>query len=212
MICFNKKHYYARLSEFFIPADPICNKCREAFIKSRKLIEISGLTVESLYVYNEAISQLFIQYKELFDEALAPIFLHQDIRYLRKKYRGFTLVPVPSRLAKVEERGFDHVSLMFKSLRLPIVELFANSSLTDQKKQRFQERQHISEHISFKDSTCAVPHNILLIDDIMTTGASLQACYSLLKRSDRQIKALTVAGQRQISKGENKYARKSKMV
>lgn len=195
LICFNKKYQSADLLEFFLLDDLICQDCRANFIKHKKTIYQNGLTIEFLYDYNEFFSQQLIQCKELYDEALAPIFIHPHIRYLRKKYRDRILVSVPSRQEKKEVRGFDHVSKMFKELNFTSAELFFNTAQQDQKKSSYQKRLEVHQFIKRNDVVLPSKSKILLIDDLFTTGASIESCYKLIKDEYESIKALAIAHQ-----------------
>lgn len=195
LICFKKKYQSADLLEFFLLEDLICQNCRAKFIKHKKTICQNGLTIEFLYDYNEFFSQQLIQYKELYDEALAPIFIHTHIRYLRKKYRDHILVSIPSRQEKKVQRGFDHVNKMFKELHFTCVELFINTAQQDQKKSSYQKRLEIHECIKRNDVVLPYKSKILLVDDLFTTGASMESCYQLIKNEFESIKALAIAHQ-----------------
>ncbi len=195
LICFRKKYQSADLLEFFLLDDLICQDCRAKFIRHKNTIYQNGLAIEFLYDYNEFFSQQLIQYKELYDEALAPIFIHTHIRYLRRKYRDHILVSVPSRQEKREQRGFDHVNKMFKELHLTRAELFINTAQQDQKKSSYQKRLEVHNFIRRNDVVLPSKSKILLIDDLFTTGTSIQSCYQLIKNEYESIKALAIAHQ-----------------
>ncbi len=196
LICFDKKYKTAYLPDFLIQSDNICQKCRNGFVKDRNTINHEGFIIEHLYVYNEHFSQLLIQYKELNDEALAPVFIKPYLSYLKNKYRGYVLVPVPSRQAKIEARGFDHIKLIFSELNLSYSDIFENNAMYDQKGKNLVERQAIKEHINLCSLSLSQDSKILIIDDLITTKATMLACYQLIKNDYKCVKGLAVAYQK----------------
>jgi len=194
LVCFKKKHIKSSLKEFLFPEDPLCYDCRSHFVKIQKSITVNNITIEIIYEYNEYLSKLFIQYKELYDEALAPIFLNPSRDRLRKKYHDYVIVKVPSRKEKIAERGFDHLSLLYSSLNLPMIDLFINKGHNEQKKSSLSQRMMIDQDIMMKNDVDLMGKKILLVDDIVTTGASLSACHKLLKDKGCMVKTLVIAG------------------
>ena len=102
---------------------------------------------------------------------------------------------VPSRQEKKEVRGFDHVSKMFKELNFTSAELFINTAQQDQKKSSYQKRLEVHQFIKRNDVVLPSKSKILLIDDLFTTGASIESCYKLIKDEYESIKALAIAHQ-----------------
>ncbi|MEA5018052.1 MAG: hypothetical protein VB009_04980 [Erysipelotrichaceae bacterium] len=196
LICFDKKYKTAYLPDFLIQSDNICQKCRNGFAKDKNTINHEGLLIEHLYDYNDYFSQLLIQYKELNDEALAPVFIKPYLSYLKNKYRGYELVPVPSRKAKKEARGFDHIKLIFAELNLSYSEIFENNAMYDQKGKSLIERQAIKDHIKLSSFNLSRDSKILIVDDLITTKATMFACYQLIKNDYKCIKGLAVAYQK----------------
>ena len=194
LICFKKKHLKSSLKEFFFPEDPLCYHCRSKFAKIQKSITVNGMITEVLYEYDEYLSKLFIQYKELYDEALAPIFIYPYHDRLHRKYHDFVIVGVPSRNEKIIDRGFDHLSLLYSSLNLPMIELFVNLGTNAQKKNSLRERMLINKDIYLKSDVDLSTKKVLLVDDIITTGASLSACHKLLVDKCLMVQTLVVAG------------------
>jgi len=194
LVCFKKKYLKSSLQEFFFPEDPLCYQCRSKFVKIQKSIKVNGMITEVLYEYDEYLSKLFIQYKELYDEALAPIFIYPCRNRLHRKYHDFVITGVPSRKEKITERGFDHLSLLFNSLNLPTIDLFINIGTNAQKKNSLRERMLIDRDIYLKNDIDLRAKKVLLVDDIVTTGASLSACHKLLIDKCLLVKTLVIAG------------------
>ena len=120
--------------------DLLCLSCRSGWQKRKLEMELAGLKLESSYVYNGAFSSALVQYKEMGDEAIADIFMHVVRKRFIRRYRGYTLVPMPSSEEKRRARGFDHVRGMFACTGLPMVRLFEKTGEGDQKSRSKKQR------------------------------------------------------------------------
>lgn len=177
--------------ELLVGDDVLCGRCRHQWIRNRKVNHINGVEVRSSYVYNEAFAKVLIQYKECFDEALYPVFLWPERFMFRIRYHGYTLVPVPSSLSKVEERGFDHVEQMFRITGLPIKHCLEKIDEGSQKERGALGRMRMEHGFRLKEGV-RLPEKILLVDDVCTSGNSIRGCLAVLGRR-KGIKVYTVA-------------------
>jgi len=96
---------------------------------------------------------------------------------------------VPTIAAHIRERGFDHAALMAKAFArqrglayYPLIKRRLNTSQHQLNKKQRLKLAHETFYIDGTD----VPASILLIDDIITTGATLQACAAVLRESGAQ--------------------------
>jgi len=175
----------------FCLEDPICFNCREKLTVINQTIKLESLHIHGIYQYDEAFSKWIIQYKECFDEILAPYFLSPFLFKLKCKYRNCVLVPAPSSFEKMEERGFHTVKEIFKSLSLEMEDCFIKKEQMKQSKRNKQDRQKIEEVIQL----IQIPkkRKVILIDDVCTTGSTLLTMHRLLKEKGIKSKALVVA-------------------
>jgi len=160
-------------------------------VECRRIVVLAGLEIRSLYQYNEFYRKLLIQYKEFGDEALKDVVIYPFVNKLRKQYNGYTLIGVPSSLSKYKMRGFSHVKKMFELLALDYREVFYKDEFI-QKQQRYCTRKEISKHITLVDEE-ELKSPILLVDDLVTTGSTLLACFRLLSEKGYRVKALVGA-------------------
>lgn len=105
---------------------------------------------------------------------------------------------VPTTTAHIRERGFDHAALLaarFARLRrlraAPL--LTRHHSVSQHELGRSAREKAARQAFGLKRNLPQSP--ILLIDDILTTGATLRACIDLLRESDRDIYVAVVGRQ-----------------
>ena len=98
------------------------------------------------------------------------------------------IIPVPLHPKKQKKRGYNQVTTfgesLSKSLHIPFIEtvlLRKSFTNTQTKKQRFDRWKNVSELFYVNNPEILNNKHILLIDDVITTGATLEACYKALK-------------------------------
>ena len=150
----------------------------EPNIKTLKIDNVKGKTLTK---YNEFTKNLILQIKARYDLALATVILMPFKHALKQIYRGYHLVHVPSSSKSDKTRGFNHVKVIFQLLELPQLDVFEKANNYKQAKRSINKREEISKAIKLK-SNVILPPKILLVDDIVTSGASLTTCLELLKQ------------------------------
>lgn len=91
-------------------------------------------------------------------------------------------------------REFNHVIEAFDSLKLPYLHLIEKIDEYKQSDQKYKDRTNISKHLKVSDLEKVRNKKILLVDDVVTTGSTLKAAISLIKRGKpKDIKILTIA-------------------
>ena len=178
------------LWDYLFNEDVICDACRKRFIKDHRYIYIYDMKIESFYLYSEGFKEAILQYKECFDERLADIFAYKIRKYIYYKYKGYTICIAPSSNSKIKLRGFNHLYKMCESIGLPIMDIFVKDDNYNQFNKSFFEREMIKNHIRLKGNI-ELPNKILLVDDILTSGATMKKMYNLVKNKGKIIKTLT---------------------
>ncbi len=111
------------------------------------------------------------------------------------------IVPVPLHIKKIKQRGYNQLTTFGKSLSkqlnsnyMPTVLIRTSASKTQTFKQRFERFSNNETKFKVVDLEAFKNKHILLIDDVITTGATLEACCrELLKTENIKISIVTMA-------------------
>ena len=164
-----------------IPEGTICRKCRsEAW-------DLDG--VYSVFKYGGIIRQAIIQLKYHNIKALADPLSRFLAEYLRKYSLSFdVIIPVPVHKRRLRERGYNQTSLLARRLgrmtRIPVMEgvLIRTRHTPSQAKSDSVELRRENIRNAFVCVRRDVSgKRILLIDDVCTSGATLNSCAASLK-------------------------------
>lgn len=134
--------------------------------------------------------------------ALVPVLAEQVHSFLKIiRMKADAIIPVPLHPLRIKERGYNQSSLMARQLGkltgIPVIEgylLRTVNTLPQVKTSSREERINnvrgafICKNREFKDS------NIIVFDDVCTTGATLNACAATLKENlVKSVYGLTLA-------------------
>lgn len=167
----------------------ICGDCRKQLIEVNTDRKLEDINIHILYEYNDFLENLLFQYKEGLDVVLAPVFFHEFIKELKQRYRGYTILMMPSSIEKLQERGFLPLEDMLKELDLPKISPFYKTENRKQSTLSYEDRQLISNIICLKQDVKLPKRKVLLVDDVCTTGATLKAAYHLIKSHTISVEA-----------------------
>ncbi|MCB9252174.1 MAG: ComF family protein [Flavobacteriales bacterium] len=167
-------------------------RCRLKFSDSYLSFEKNGITQKILhqlkYKGNERIG-LYFGY--LFAEKLKAYDFIKNLDYL---------MPVPLHPVKLRMRGFNQSRILCKGMQNVIysdlssdLERIANTSSQTRKK-RYHRWENVHGSFILKNPEKYQNKSILLVDDVFTTGATLEACYtSLIINGIEKIGMVTLA-------------------
>ena len=110
------------------------------------------------------------------------------------------IVPVPLHSKRLREREFNQAALLAGQLSratgTPMREVLVRSRYTGTQTalDRAERRQNLRNAFSLRKNDDVTDQNLLLIDDVLTTGSTLDACAAvLLEQGAESVRALTLA-------------------
>jgi ComF family protein len=190
------------LSTIGVLESQFCPGCQKRLLDGRvcpsckKFIKLNGLYFAAPYK-NTLIKQLITQFKyEPFVKELREAMAHLIITHLElcnKKesdFSEFYLIPVPLEIKRLKWRGFNQSEEIGKELtkflKIPLVSdvLYKIKETPPQMKLAAEARiENIKGAFLVKNKERITGRKILLVDDVYTTGATMQECARVLKDS-----------------------------
>ena len=171
-------------NKFQLITPPYCSRCYKPDIKDVcsdcKNWEKEGIIVnhQAVFTYNTALEEFFSRYKFLGDYRLHYVF-H---KYFQIE-KGYTIVPIPVSKQRFQERGFNQVAALLQ--QLPFSSLLEKEEGPAQNTRTRNERLKNKNTFTLK-AKVKVPDKILLVDDVYTTGRTLQHAIAVLKQGGAQ--------------------------
>ncbi|HFU4218753.1 TPA: ComF family protein [Streptococcus suis] len=145
----------------------------------------------AIFQYNEAMAAYFSRYKFQGDYVLRKIFA-RELREALADFSDYTIVPIPLSQERLEERGFNQVTGLLDAAKIPYQELLGKRDSKKQSSKSREERLETEQTFYLLDEK-NLPEKILLIDDIYTTGATIQLAKSLfMKTGQKEIKTFSL--------------------
>ena len=173
-------------------ADPLCARCRRT--PPRVVLARSG------GVYDGALRAIVHAFKYQRCRALAaPLAALMTSAGLDVLDGADAIVPVPLHPLRWMQRGFNQADDLARAMRLPIWRVLTRARLGPPQASLPAARRHRNVRAAFAvkrliSRRCLRNRIVVLVDDVMTTGATLDACAAvLLAAGVRSVRALTAA-------------------
>lgn len=177
----------------------ICEHCK----RSIKTIDSSHQDkIISYGYYGGVLKELILKFKYKSNFTAGDILAELLEDYIIKnfKYEGYIVTYIPLSKKSHKARGFNQCEYIAKKisrdLSIEVFEIFIKQKETkEQKTLKKDERyENIKDAFALKNEIRLRERSIIIIDDVTTTGATLNEAYNLLKRSAvKDIKLLTLA-------------------
>jgi ComF family protein len=166
----------------------VCTRCR-----ARRFHFCSSF---SLFEYADAVRELIYQLKFANRRSLVPLFAAILEPVVRKTFPGLPIVPVPGNPRAVRRRGWDPMLEVARQLarrcRRRLLCLLRRRPGAAQKSLGYEDR---ILNLRGTISLCRTPPpQVLLLDDVFTTGATADECARVIRAGGAQaVRVLTVA-------------------
>ena len=156
----------------------LSTNCQDCQLWCKEGIEVSH---SAIFTYNQAMKDFFSRYKFDGDFLLRKVFasfLSEEL----KKYKEYQFIVIPLSKERYADRGFNQVEGLVE------VAGFSFQDLLDKGEERASYSKSRSERLGtelpfFLKSGVSIPKKILLIDDIYTTGTTMNRVKKLLEEA-----------------------------
>lgn len=184
----------------------LCPECGSRLRKAKGSEEATGVDESrpgvSLYLHDEVTTKLINRYKLKSGFNALDVLEKSLTREYLQHIATFDMVSfAPSSKVSLKRLGFDHGCLLAKAIArrtgVPLMPLFSPPEL-EQKQLDREERKGNARTIAFLDSVVEngkVPalqgKRVLIVDDVLTTGSTLDFCSALVRREGGEPEYLT---------------------
>lgn len=156
----------------------VSSLCQDCQLWCKEGIEVSH---EAIFSYNQAMKNFFNRYKFDGDYMLRKVFatiLSENL----KKYKGYDFVLIPLSPERYAKRGFNQVAGLIEAAGL------YHQDILRKREEKASSSKNRSERLAtelpfFIKEDSRIPKKILLIDDIYTTGATVNRVKSMLENA-----------------------------
>ena len=177
----------------------LCNTCR----KSIKVInEVYQDEIISYGYYGGVLKDLILKFKYKSNFTAGDILAEFLEEYIVKnfKYKEYIITYIPLSKKSKKNRGFNQCEYIAKKisrdLSIEVLDILTKQKETKEQKtlKRDERYENIKNAFTIEKGLDIKNYKIILIDDVTTTGATLQEAYKLLKKFEvKDIKLLTLA-------------------
>lgn len=166
-------------------------------------LPVTAATAQYYFSKGSLVQHLMHRFKYRGDKELG-LFLGRLIGYQLKDTNRFNdidaLVPLPLFPAKERQRGYNQASLLCEGISevwyKPVIKgALIRTVYTESqtKKNRIERWQNMEGRFQLIDQQALTGKHILLVDDVITTGATLEACgYEIMKAENIRLSIATL--------------------
>ena len=166
----------------------ICSKCleklkKEAFLKNKD-------DFYYVYIYEKAIRQIISDYKLRNRKNLArdlAFLIKKPIFQLIEREKIDTIIPVPISEEREIERGFNQIEYLldYLDIKYKKIERIKNTKHMYALKDNKKREKNVEK--AFKNNLNLGNKNVLIVDDIVTSGATINSICEELRKNNKNI-------------------------
>lgn len=135
----------------------------------------------SIYRYNDFARDWMVKFKVLGDIRYGLAFGQEVKKILKSDYPNHLVVPIPSSMKSLNERGFNQIEVILSILQMEYANLLVNiSEDIKQSRKDKKERLKTTQPFQLNEPFDVEGLDILLMDDIYTTGRTLYHARDIL--------------------------------
>ncbi len=200
------------LSEVKLISGPLCRCCGRPFHKNTAGDHLCGLCLQGHYHFDMA--RALVQYHPPITTIISRFKYHgqtcslKSFRAIQQQLPGLNvlnqpdlIIPVPLHFKRLQKRGFNQALLLARAFYPNHLQLIDFKVL---ERHRYTEpqtglsgkirRQNLKNAFRVKDKKIVAGRRVLLIDDVFTTGTTVNECAKVLKRAGaKEVRVLTLA-------------------
>lgn len=173
---------------------PICRHCFDQLEMIDKTIDFHHHPLRILYNYNEFFRNLLYQYKGLYDIALKDVFFSSISPDLDKVIFDRLIVVAPSWEEDNQRRGFSPMKTIAETISSQVFDGIYKKEKYKQSDLSFEERKKVSSKLGIRNGEQLTGKDILILDDVFTSGSTLEALLNLvLEFHPKSVELLVIA-------------------
>ena len=166
----------------------ICSKCleklkKEVFLKNKDKFYY-------LFVYEKAIRQIISDYKLRNRKDLVKdiaFIVRKPIFQLIEREKIDIIIPVPISEEREIERGFNQIEYLLKCLDIKYKKIERIRDTKHMYTLKDNEKREKNVERAFKNNLNLENKNVLIVDDIVTSGATIHSIYEELRKNNENI-------------------------
>ena len=175
----------------------ICSRCRLSWHPHIFRTHVDTLPVTSSILYSPIAARILVAAKEA-NQRSADTLIIDSMQHILENYKGdianLTFIPMPSSKKAIRKRGRNFIEFVCKELNISYSNvLFHKRSVKDQSGLNAEERRSNLVGAFGLESSVRIYGDIVLIDDVVTTGSTLREARRALSAGGLQVSAAITA-------------------
>ena len=175
----------------------LCAVCERDWVPRGPFLDLRHRALSSFAYADSTARQLICAWKYAFDQS-AWKALQKSLRIHLPGLGSFlgtihvdAIVPIPLHRRRLCERGFDQAELIARFIgghfSLPVIETLQRARSTGKQAEKTtRERRRAMRDSPFRAASSTLPCNVLLVDDVWTTGSTARAAARTLRQAGVQ--------------------------